>query len=340
MTTRPKRKNYLNNKDILAEIKKSKNTYCTYRTPEDAEYDIILDSLNELLRQHEIKNRKGEIVKTLTGFELAKENRARRLTSLDPDNPVKPEDISTQDLVIRVHDWSHVPKVTNDDKITLEDCKDSEDLNDQLNELEAVEEQTNYNVADTDPPWGHLTTIITGLRIKKMFMKVNFPPFTHWKFNNNNEPYMVGISHWKGFFDDDGNLHGEFSTKHGQITDTLVNMLILLVNRNATKSNWRSYTYVDEFKGQAIVQLVEVCLQFNEARSDNPFSYYTSIMNNSFTKILLQEKTSQDIRDDILEQNNLAPSNTRQLNNELAMQEQRQKLIDELEAARERRNET
>ena len=37
--------NYLNNKDILKEIHKSKNTYCWYAVPEDADYDIIV-SLN------------------------------------------------------------------------------------------------------------------------------------------------------------------------------------------------------------------------------------------------------------------------------------------------------
>ena len=34
--------NYLNNKDILKEIHKSKSTFCSYISDEDAMFDIIL----------------------------------------------------------------------------------------------------------------------------------------------------------------------------------------------------------------------------------------------------------------------------------------------------------
>ena len=37
-----KRVNYLNNKDILKEIHKSKTTFCSYVDPEYGQYDIIL----------------------------------------------------------------------------------------------------------------------------------------------------------------------------------------------------------------------------------------------------------------------------------------------------------
>ena len=37
-----KRINYLNNKDILAEIHKSKSTFCSFTDKEYADYDIIL----------------------------------------------------------------------------------------------------------------------------------------------------------------------------------------------------------------------------------------------------------------------------------------------------------
>jgi hypothetical protein len=43
--------NYLNNKDLLLEIHKSKNTYCVYRDPEtDHDFDIILMQ-SKLLRE-------------------------------------------------------------------------------------------------------------------------------------------------------------------------------------------------------------------------------------------------------------------------------------------------
>ena len=43
-----KRINYLNNKDILAEIAKTKNTFCSYTDNEYAVYDIILPSIEKI----------------------------------------------------------------------------------------------------------------------------------------------------------------------------------------------------------------------------------------------------------------------------------------------------
>ena len=40
---KPKKVNYLNNKDILKEIHSSKNTYCSFVEPEYHRYDLIID---------------------------------------------------------------------------------------------------------------------------------------------------------------------------------------------------------------------------------------------------------------------------------------------------------
>ena len=55
-----------------------------------------------------------------------------------------------------------------------------------------------------------------------------------------------------------------------------------LVERYSHRANWRGYTYVDEMRGQALVQLAQIGLQFDESKSDNPFAYYTAAVNNSF----------------------------------------------------------
>ena len=110
------------------------------------------------------------------------------------------------------------------------------------------------------------------------------------------------------------------------MTEKLALMFMKLCERYATKGNWRGYTYNDEMRGQALLQLSTVGLQFNEAKSQNPFAYYTAIVNNAFTRVLNIEKRNQVIRDDILEQNDLTPSFTRQNENDMAMLKEREAL--------------
>ena len=43
-----RKKNYLNNKDILTQIHKSKNTFNSYTDPEYANYDIILPNVEKI----------------------------------------------------------------------------------------------------------------------------------------------------------------------------------------------------------------------------------------------------------------------------------------------------
>jgi len=137
--------------------------------------------------------------------------------------------------------------------------------------------------------------------------KVNFPPFQHWKFDDKGNISCVGKSHWKGALD-----QGEFSKDHGQMTNDLARMFIKLCERYATRGNVRGYTYNDEMRGQAILQLTQIGLQFDESKSDNPFAYYTAAVTNSFVRIINIEKRNQNIRDDILEMNGMNPSWTRQ----------------------------
>ena len=43
-----KRTPYLTNKELLKEIARSKNTYCTFLSPEDQVYDLILPSVSKI----------------------------------------------------------------------------------------------------------------------------------------------------------------------------------------------------------------------------------------------------------------------------------------------------
>jgi len=150
--------------------------------------------------------------------------------------------------------------------------------------------------------------------------KCNFPPFKHYGLINGTWE-EVARSHWKG-----GPKSGKFCVDHGSITNELGKMYLKLVERYSQRSNWRGYTYVDEMRGQALLQLAMIGLQFNEAKSDNPFAYYTAAITNSLTRVLNIEKKNQNIRDDILIDSGHLPSYGRQIQHENEIKALREEL--------------
>ena len=255
-----KRKNYLNNKDILKQIHFSKQTYSAYTHDKFKDYDLIVcDYLNtsdidELTDEH-----KQEAI----------DARKKRL-QVDKDVEV---DVDPNDVVYRVYDFTHIP-------------------------LEPGRKNKPKTIADHHA-------------------KVNFPPWKHLVWNKAKNKYKeVGRSHWKGTIST-----GKFCVEHGYMTDELARMCMKLTERYATRSNWRGYTYVDEMRSQALLQLSQISLQFDESKSQNPFAYYTAAITNSFTRVLNVEKRSQNIRDDLLEKAGHNPSYTRQMAHQIAIAE-------------------
>ena len=278
----PKKVNYLNNRDILKEIHRSKNTYCSFINKEtDHQFDIIVPSVDKINQRTiaEARRNRADRIKRETG------------EILDPK-----KDIANTDLVFRVSTWEHIPKVPK--KLT----KAQEKKKSKLEELLEME--------DVDMEDDGLQELMEDVKQDLNYVKLPFPPFYHYRIDENKEPYLVGKSHWKGTLED-----GEFCKDHGMMTPKLANMFIKLCERYATRSNWRGYTYNEEMRGQALLQLSQIGLQFDESKSQNPFAYYTAAITNSFTRVLNIEKKMQNIRDDILEQNGLNPSYTRQFKN-------------------------
>ena len=135
------------------------------------------------------------------------------------------------------------------------------------------------------------------------YTKVPFPPFKHYAFDDKNNYKEVVRSHWVEGFE-----NGHFNPATGMITNRLAGMFMKLVDRYATKPNWRGYSYIDEMKADALVQLSSFGLKFNESKSNNPFAYYTQVVTNSFRVRLQTEKRTQTIRDDMLVQHGQMPS--------------------------------
>ena len=269
-----KKVKYLNNRDLLAEIHKSKCSFGSFTDPKYQQHDIILSNIDKVnirtVAEAKRNRAKREGILTFGAARIAGDKKIK-LAECTADYKT----IAKTDIIIRIMTFDHIPMAPGRKK-TLKNTADSHE-------------------------------------------KVNFPPYQHWKFNDEDELICVGKSHWKGDIET-----GKFSKDHGRITENLGKMFIKLSERYAQRSNWRGYTYNEEMRGQAILQLSQIGLQFDESKSENPFAYYTAAVTNSFTRVLNIEKKNQNIRDDMLEEAGLTPSMTRQYKQEYAEETARQ----------------
>lgn len=276
MSTIPTKTIYLSNKDLLKEIHHSKMTYCWVKGPEYYYCDLIIGDLAKFHNRKNTQFPKGAIT-------TARENRVNRMAA--------------QAMEKAEFNWrmtgqkGNKPKqdqfMTDPKKIPVE---------------ELVIRVPCFDHIPEEPGRKNKPKIKADLHAK-----VNFPPFKHYSFIND-EWVEVARSHWKGDIDT-----GEFSTTHGKVTDKLARMYLKLCERYSMRSNWRGYTYVEEMRGQALLQLSQIGLQFDEFKSSNPFAYYTAAITNSFTRVLNVEKKNQNIRDDLLQEAGQMPSWSRQL---------------------------
>lgn len=272
--------NYLNNRDMLREIHRSKITYSSYRSPEDQDYDLIIHDLDNI--QDKIPQARQNRAARLAHLAQEQELKQGRKTKLE-EHTFDPETIPITDLVFRLMSWTHIPE--------------NQDWIDQQAELEELDvDETDEEIVDPKVA-----------KLSRRHVRVNFPPFQHYRLDQDLNIICVGRSHWRGDLDS-----GKFSRDHGSMTRELATMFMKLCDRYSSRGNWRGYTYNEEMKGQALLHLVHIGLQFDESKSSNPFSYYTQSLTNSFTRVLNIEKRHQNIRDDILEINNYNPSYTRQ----------------------------
>lgn len=282
---KPRKTNYLNNKDILNEVAKSKISYCEIDDPKYSYPDYIVDNIGSVVKSDDditiARKTDSELLALFQDPETIKqacEKRASRIQINKYDALVKSgredheitseefmtsaDDIDISDLVFRVLTFEHIPSMSERKK-------------------------THRTVAD-------------------YHVRLNFIPFKHYIIKDGSL-IEVGRSHWK---------HGEFCLTGGSITNELAKMFMLLVKRYAEKSNWRGYSFVDEMKGQALLQLSHMGLRFEESRSQNPFAYFTAVLSNSFTGVLNTEKQNRDLRDNLLESQGHMPSLSRQMEHE------------------------
>ena len=199
--------NYLNNKDILKEIHKSKTTYCVFTDPTDSDYDMILLDVKKINKKNILEARK------LRAERLSKlAHEAAVLATGEKQKAdqfeIKLSKIAAAEVVFRVMTWEHIPV----DDVKTQKAKNT------AKELYEDEEEVAHTEYDEDDPKHN------------KYVKVNFPPFYHYKVTEAGEPYIVGKSHWKGPIDT-----GAFTKDHGAMTNKLAHMFMKLCERYATR---------------------------------------------------------------------------------------------------------
>jgi len=284
------RNHYLNNKNLLKEIHNSKTSFSEFDKPEYNRFDAIVEVYDDMFVT-DIDNYGNKFYPVVLE---AQEVKAARMAA--------------EDYAAKMVIWEQGPKKASN-KPRLVDCKFDPTI---LEEDELVYRVMTFEHIPLEP--GRKKN---PRKESEYYAKLNFIPFKHYMITNKakNEAIEVGRSHSKD---------GEYCQTHGAMTDKLAVMYMLLVERYSQRSNWRGYTYLDEMKGQSLLQLSSMGLQFNEAKSNNPFAYYTQALTHSFTRVLNIEKKNQNIRDKILVSKGLTPSFSKQIEHENKLRQMRE----------------
>jgi len=278
---RQKRVNYLNNKDMLKEIHASKTSFSEFTDGISTHPDFIIDNRTTVIDEirdgnYDVKT-DAELLELFTNASTIDEARQAQAKRIQVGNHTAAQ-LAEPDKKFKAAEFAVDPSTILEDDLVFRVLTFTH-----IPEM-LERKKTHKTVADRH-------------------IKLNFIPYRHYVLRDG-KLVEVGKSHWKD---------GEFSLTGGQITNTLAKMFMLLVNRYSERSNWRGYTYIDEMRGQALLQLSHMGLQFEVSRSNNPFAYFTAVLTNSFTRVLNTEKNNQNLRDNLLESFGQMPSFTRQL---------------------------
>ena len=104
--------------------------------------------------------------------------------------------------------------------------------------------------------------------------------------------------------------HGIFNPAppRSGMTPKLAQLLMIMVESYSRKGNWRGYSWIDDMRSEALVNLTMNVLKFDESKSDNPHAYITRCIETTFLRELRKHKRQGEIRDTLLMEEGLKPS--------------------------------
>ena len=86
-----------------------------------------------------------------------------------------------------------------------------------------------------------------------------------------------------------------------QIPEYIGECIFMIANRLATKPNFANYSYKDDMVADGIENCICYIDNFDPAKSDNPFAYFTQIIYFAFLRRLQKEKKQSYIKHKSLE---------------------------------------
>lgn len=296
---------FLRNVNLLDEIEQSKLTYCCFDEKKYTHYDIEFVS-----------------------FELMTPEPIAKFFN---DNPL------AESIIIRVQTDEHIANIINKDayknlkrmipfkhflltKETFINVIQAINVNfDKINEYEQQIEENKKKIkeingeirANTTKPKDKSEKIL-GLKSNRSLYEEENNKLTNQiiienkLFSETIKPLMKEVlrSHWYG----ETIATGKPSFEHGQITDNLARMIMLLASKYSKAGNWSGYTYIEDMVADAVARMIEVVLKFNEARSDNPFSFLTQTASNQFKAVLDAEKKQRKNKSNLMQKMGYKPS--------------------------------
>lgn len=96
--------------------------------------------------------------------------------------------------------------------------------------------------------------------------------------------------------------------QQGQVTARLSDLFWKIAENYSRKHNFVKYSFRTDMVASAAANLCQNALKFNHEKYDNPFSYYTTAIHNSFLQFIADEKKHAKLRDELIIQAGANPS--------------------------------
>lgn len=86
------------------------------------------------------------------------------------------------------------------------------------------------------------------------------------------------------------NLKKNIPKRGKETSEEVAKFYMMIVDRMATRKNFRLYTWLPEMKAAALTDCLKYGHNFSDSVSENPFSYFSTIVWNAFVRVIQKEK--------------------------------------------------